>query len=379
MTVARVLAHQTDRRFLTDGGLETSLIFDDGLFLPHFAAFHLLRFRLGQTALVRYYGRYLAIAQEAGLGFILESPTWRANPDWGGRLQYSKADLAASHADAIALMQTLRDRYEAPHTPVLISGCVGPRGDGTVATAAGCPDVAETYHDDQIAAMASAGCDLVTAMTMTHVTEAIGIARSATRRGLPCVISFTVEADGRIPSGLTLEQAIAEVDAATAAAAAYYMINCAHPSHFMATLEGGPAWTRRLGGVRANASRQSHADLSQAVELDRGNADALAADYRALADKLPSLRVFGGCCGTNHRHVQAMATALTRSGRVELSVRRTARASSAEGRGPRAAARPASPTNAHHRGGASSAAALRTKRDPRPTVASELHSIGRLG
>lgn len=379
MPVARVLPHQADRRFLTDGGLETSLIFDDGLFLPHLAAFHLLRFRLGQTALARYYGRYLAIAQEAGLGFVLESPTWRANPDWANRLQYSKAELAASLADAIALMQTLRDRYEAPQTPVLVSGCVGPRSDSDVATAAMDPDVAETYHDGQIAAMTAAGCDLITAMTMTTVTEAIGIVRSATRHGMPCVISFTVETDGRIPSGLTLERAIAEVDAATAAAPAYYMINCAHPSHFMATLKGGPVWTRRLGGLRANASSQSHAELSRALELDRGNVDELASDYRALAHRIPSLRVFGGCCGTNHWHSQAMAMALTRPRRAEIPVRRTANVSSARGPKPKAAARPASPKNAHHRGGVISAVALPTKRVPRTAVAPRLHAIGTLG
>lgn len=374
MPAVRALPHQSDRRFLTDGGLETSLIFDDGLFLPHFAAFHALRFRLGQTALARYYGRYLAIAQEAGLGFILESPTWRANPDWGGRLQYSKAELAASQRDAIALMHTLRDRYEAPRTPVLVSGCVGPRGDD--AGAAMDPGVAETYHDEQIAAMASAGCDLITGMTMTNVTEAIGIARSATRRGLPCVISFTVDADGRIPSGLTLAHAIAEVDAATAPAPAYYMINCAHPSHFMTMLQGGLAWTRRLGGVRANASRQSHAELSRAAELDRGDADTLAADYCVLARMLPGLRVFGGCCGTNHRHVQAMAVALTVAGRAASGVRQVAEDRSAAGRGPKAVVRRGSPKHATLRSGIAAAAVPGTKRVASTTAVSGLHSVG---
>lgn len=374
MPAARVLPHQSDRRFLTDGGLEASLTFDDGLFLPHFAAFHALRFRLGQTALARYYGRYLAIAQEARLGFILESPTWRANPDWGGRLQYSTAELAASHGDAIALMHTLRDRYEAPGTPVLVSGCVGPRGDGAGATMD--PAAAEAYHDAQIAVMASAGCDLITGMTMTNVTEAVGIARSASRHGLPCVVSFTLDADGRIPSGLTLAHAIAEVDAATAPAPAYYMINCAPPSHFMNTLEGSPAWTRRLGGVRASASRQSHAELNRAVELERGDADELAAVYSVLADKLPGLRVFGGCCGTNHRHVQAMAAALTMTGRVASRVRRVAKDRSAEGRGLKAAVRRGSPAQATRLRGIASAVVPGTKRVARTPAASVLHSVG---
>lgn len=343
MPAVRDLPHQATRRFLTDGGLETSLVFDDRLLLPHLAAFHLLRFRLGQAALVRYYVRYLTIAQNAGFGFVLESPTWRANPDWAGRLGYSKAELAASQVDAVTLMQTIRDRYETPTTPILVSGCVGPRGEGDVRTDA---DSAETYHDGQIAAMASGGCDLISAMAMTNVSEAVGVSRSACRRGLPCVVTFAVDGEGRLPNGPTLAEAIAEVDAETGAAPAYYMINCAHPSPLMATLEGGRAWMRRLGGLRANASRQSHPALSSAVTLDRGHPEQLAADYRVLADALPRLRVFGGGCGTNHRHVLAIATALTSAAPAESRVSRAATRPNAGSRRPTVAARRTSPKRA---------------------------------
>jgi S-methylmethionine-dependent homocysteine/selenocysteine methylase len=314
---ARQLPHQTNRRFLTDGGIETSLIFDDGLELPHFAAFDLLRRLEGRAALERYYAPYLALAAAGHFGFVLESPTWRASPDWAERLGYSAAALAVANADAIELMQRLRAVHERPETPIVISGCVGPRGDGYVAGALMSAEAAQAYHAPQIRAMAGAGCDLVTAVTMTNVPEAVGIVRAAQQHGVPSVISFTVETDARLPSGVTIEAAIAAVDAATGDRPAYYMINCAHPTHFERALDGQAAWTRRIGGLRANASCKSHVELNEAPELDRGNPVALAGEYGALLERLPHLRVFGGCCGTDHRHIGAIAAMLqARTSRV---------------------------------------------------------------
>jgi S-methylmethionine-dependent homocysteine/selenocysteine methylase len=307
---ARLLPHQTNRLFLTDGGIETSLIFDDGIDLPHFAAFDLLQRVDGRAALERYYARYLAIAADGRFGFVLESPTWRSSPDWAARLGYSEAALAAANADAIELMQGLRAVHERPKTPIVISGCVGPRGDGYVAGAQMAVDEAQAYHAPQIRAMAGAGCDVISAITMTNVPEAIGIVRAAQRAGVPCVIAFTVETDGRLPSGATLEAAIAEVDAATGRGPAYYMINCAHPTHFERLLDGRAAWTRRIGGLRANASCKSHVELNESPELDRGNPIALAGEYAAILERLPHLRVFGGCCGTDHEHIGAIAAML---------------------------------------------------------------------
>jgi S-methylmethionine-dependent homocysteine/selenocysteine methylase len=293
--------------FLTDGGIETSLIFDEGLDLPHFAAFDLLRHDAGRAALTRYYRRYLAVAAAGGFGFVLESPTWRANPDWAERLGYSRLGLATVNVDAIRLMESLRRDHETPDTPILISGCVGPRGDGYVASALMSMDEAHAYHEEQVRVMVRAGCDLVTAITMTNVPEAVGVVRAATTHAVPSVISFTVETDGRLPSGASLEDAIAAVDAATGAAPAYYMINCAHPTHFAHVLEDRSAWTARIGGLRANASCKSHAELNESTELDRGDPLGLGEEYGALVDRFPHLRVFGGCCGTDHHHIGAIA------------------------------------------------------------------------
>ncbi|HEU0222507.1 MAG TPA: homocysteine S-methyltransferase family protein [Paracoccaceae bacterium] len=292
--------------FLSDGGIETSLIYLQRLDLPYFAAFPLLRDAEGRAALRRYYQPYLELAARMGTGFILETPTWRASQDWGTRLGYTANEIRAVNRDAVALTRELREAFPGAG-PVVISGCVGPRGDGYVAGVAMTPAEAAAYHGEQIGAFAEAGVNMVTAITMTYAAEAIGIVRAARLVGLPAVISFTVETDGRLPSGQPLGEAIEEVDAATGCYAAYFMVNCAHPDHFATILAQGGDWAGRIRGIRANASRLSHAELDAATELDPGDPEELAALYAALRERLPHLNVFGGCCGTDHRHVGAIA------------------------------------------------------------------------
>ena len=297
--------------FLTDGGIETTLIFHHGLDLPAFAAFVLLRDEAGIDELRRYYAPYLELAREAGAGFVLESPTWRASPRWAGELGVSERELDELNRRAIALMEELRG--EAGGT-VVISGCIGPHDDGynpaAKLTAAGARD----YHATQIATFADTAADMVTAMTITYADEAIGLALAARAAGVPIAISFTLETDGRLPSGQALGEAIAEVDEATDAAPAYYMINCAHPTHFEGALEGQPAWRERIGALRANASTKSHAELDEAEELDEGDPADLGTRYAALRERLPRLTVLGGCCGTDHRHVGEIVRRFPRAG-----------------------------------------------------------------
>jgi homocysteine S-methyltransferase len=295
--------------FLTDGGLETTLIFHDGMELPHFAAFHLLRDAAGREALGRYFERYIAIARSEGRGFILESPTWRASSDWGHKLGYSKEEIAAANRESIRLMLDLRDRHETASSPMVVSGCVGPRGDGYDPGQIMSAGEAEAYHAHQVAAFAEAGADMVTAITMTNANEAIGVVRAAAKAGMPVAISFTLETDGRLPTGQTLADAIAEVDAATANGPAYYMINCAHPLHFEDTLRAGGAWTARIRGIRANASRRSHQELNEAPDLDAGDPIELGEQYRGLLRRHAQINVLGGCCGTDHRHVESISRA----------------------------------------------------------------------
>jgi S-methylmethionine-dependent homocysteine/selenocysteine methylase len=295
--------------FLTDGGLETTLIFLDGIDLVDFAAFPLLDDADGRAALVRYFERYADIARRDGVGIVLETPTWRASPDWGRRLGYDRDGLRRLHRDAVAMLEEIRARYESPTTPVVISGCIGPRGDGYAPDALMSRDEAADYHSFQVGAFADAGADLVTAITMTSSAEALGITDAARSAGIPVVISFTVETDGTLPSGELLRDAITTVDERTDGSPAYFMVNCAHPDHFAPALEPGAAWTRRVGGIRANASRLGHAELDEAEDLDRGDPDELAALYRALRADHPEIVVIGGCCGTDHEHIAAMSAA----------------------------------------------------------------------
>src|SRR5262245_401900 len=294
--------------FLTDGGIETTLIFHRGLDLPDFAAFVLLDDEQGIEELRRYYEPYLALAREEGTGFVLESPTWRASPRWAEGLGYSADRLDRINRRAIELMVELRDANADAVGPIVISGCIGPSDDGYNPKELLSADEAQAYHSTQIGTFAKTEADMVSPITMTYPEEAIGVARAAAGAGLPCAISFTVETDGRLPNGEELGAAIERTDAETDSYPAYYMVNCAHPTHFEGVLDGS-AWTQRIAGLRANASTMSHAELDEAEELDAGDPDDLARRYAGLRERLPRLCVVGGCCGTDERHVAAIATA----------------------------------------------------------------------
>jgi S-methylmethionine-dependent homocysteine/selenocysteine methylase len=295
--------------FLTDGGIETTLIFHEGFDLPYFAAFHLLKDTTGEAALRKYFRTYAELAGRYGTGCILESATWRASPDWGEKLGYSREALVEANRKAIALLHGIRREYEQACAPMVISGCIGPRGDGYNPKAFMSETEAERYHSMQVNTFQEADVDMVTATTMTCAEEAIGIARAARAAGMPVAISFTVETDGRLPSGHTLGEAIERVDAATDRAPVYYMINCAHPTHFAGVLASGGSWVSRIRGLRANASAKSHAELDEATELDAGDPVELGRQYRDLWSRLTNLNVLGGCCGTDHRHIEEICKA----------------------------------------------------------------------
>jgi S-methylmethionine-dependent homocysteine/selenocysteine methylase len=296
-----------DTIFLTDSGLETTLVFLDGIELPCFAAFDLLKSRGGRARLRAYYDLHARMAARIGVGFVLETPTWRANPDWAAKLGYNTAQLDKANRDAVALMTEVRRDYETPMSPMVISGNLGPRGDGYDPGKLMTADEAEEYHAPQIESFRAAEADMVAAFTMTNVPEAVGIARAAKRAGMPVAISFTTETDGRLPAGQELRDAIGLVDAATGWAPAYYMINCAHPTHFENALNRNEGWTRRIRGLRANASRRSHAELDASTDLDPGNPVELGKQYRDLRKAFRRITVLGGCCGTDHRHVHEIA------------------------------------------------------------------------
>jgi S-methylmethionine-dependent homocysteine/selenocysteine methylase len=296
--------------FLTDGGLETTLLFHDGIDLACFAAIDMLRKPGGRAHLERYFETYIAVAKECGAGFVLESATWRSSRDWAQPLGLSLDELAALNREAIEMLHQLRARHQTDECPIVVSGCIGPRGDGYDPGEVMTVKEAHAYHAWQADLFAEAGADMIAGITITNVPEAIGIVLAARDAGLPCAISFTVETDGRLPTGDTLPEAIAAVDRATGGGPAYYMINCAHPSHFAPALMAGGDWIARVRGLRGNASKLSHAELDGMEELDTGDPEAFGRENAELRAALPHLSVLGGCCGTDHRHIAGIAHAL---------------------------------------------------------------------
>ena len=293
-------ARMRDGLYLTDGGLETALVFLHCIDLPYFAAFPLLETVLGRAALTEYFTGFLDAAAALDMGFVLDTPTWRASAGWGERMGLSAEVIDKANRDAVGFARVLR----AGRAKVLINGVLGPHGDAYAPDQILSPAEAEAYHRRQVQVFAGAGVDMVSAVTISSSGEAIGIAEAARKAGLPVVLSFTVETDGRLISGMTLAEAIVQTDAATKSYPAWYGINCAHPDHFAPVLQGD--FVRRIGMIRANASRLSHAELDEAVALDDGDPDDLAQSYRRLQGQLPGLRVLGGCCGTDLRHVAAI-------------------------------------------------------------------------
>ncbi|HTR75595.1 MAG TPA: homocysteine S-methyltransferase family protein [Solirubrobacterales bacterium] len=294
--------------FIGDGGLETTMIFERGIELPEFASFRLLDDERGRTALRDYYEAFVDLAAMHGVGFTLDTPTWRASHNWGERLGRSDAEIGELNREAVEFAMRLREERDE-EVPIVVCGTIGPEGDAYRPARFLGPDEAATYHRPQIEALAAASADMVSAYTLSYVDEAIGIVAAAGAAGIPVSISFTVETDGRLPDGEPLAAAVERLDAATDASAAYLMVNCAHPSHFSAELEAGDPWCERISGIRANASRRSHAEIDELDHLDSGDPGELAGEYRELVEALPSLSVLGGCCGTDARHLAAICSA----------------------------------------------------------------------
>jgi len=299
----KALPQLTESTFLTDGGLETTLIFNQGIDLLNFASFDLLMNEYGRTVLQEYYQKYITISKPNCKGFILESATWRANPDWIEKNGYSSDQIELINNTAISELEIIRNNHEKEDFKMPISGCIGPRGDGYSPKNKMTSKSAEEYHSHQIRILAETNADLVSAMTLNYIEEAIGIVNAAKKYNIPVVISYTVETDGKLPSGESLKGAITTLDRLTDNYVSYFMINCAHPNHFSNELKTTGNWSSRIGGIRANASTRSHAELDESETLDEGDKDDLANCYKDLKVLLPNLNVIGGCCGTDHTHM----------------------------------------------------------------------------
>jgi len=296
--------------FLADGGLETDLIFNHGLAIREFAAHTLLADPAGRAAMTRYFNGYLALAGAHGTGFILDSQTWKAHVHWAGDLGATKAELRAANRDSIEFIAGIRDRFSDNAGPIVLNGIVGPTCDAYAPEQQISAGKAEQYHAQQLGWLAETDVDMVTGVTFPSAAEAVGFVRAAGAFDLPAAISFTVETDGCLPTGRPLGDAVRMVDDATAGSAVYFQVNCAHPDHFFHVFDGSD-WTRRIRGLRCNASRLSHAELDCCEVLDDGDPEELGEQYRQILLTVPWLNIFGGCCGSDLRHVSRIASAVT--------------------------------------------------------------------
>jgi len=303
------LPQLSGRSFLTDAGIETDLIFNRGVEIREFAAHTLLPDPAGREALAGYFRPFLSLAREKGVGFIIDSQTWKAHTHWAEDLGASEEELRQANRDSISFIAGLRDEYRDSKMPVVLNGIVGPRGDAYAPGAEATAHEAEEYHAKQVGWLAETEVDMVSAVTYADSGEAIGVVRAARKLGLPVSVSFTVETDGNLPTGQPLREAIQAVDEATESCVAYFMVNCAHPDHFFHVIEDAD-WARRIHGLRCNASRKSHAELDQSEILDDGDPVELGALYKGIHSRMPWLNVFGSCCGSDLRHVVEIARAV---------------------------------------------------------------------
>jgi len=301
---------QSKTPFLTDGGLETWLFFQQGFEAPEFAAIMLMNDDAALNAMRRYFGKFLEMAEAADTGYILDTNTWRGCTRWAGQLDVSPEEMLSLSRKAVLFARELRDTWQDRVSPILVNGVVGPAGDGYTADDIPSAEQAYQFHLPQIETLVAGGVDMISAITITNVNEAIGIADAVTDMDMPTVVSFTVETDGRIPTGETLKDAIERTDQNTKVPPIYYMINCAHPDHFQGALKNDEDWVERIGGLRANASRMSHAELDNAVELDQGNPEEFGQLHVNMSKQLRNLVAVGGCCGTDHRHIASVSAHL---------------------------------------------------------------------
>lgn len=306
MTTQHVLPQQLGKLMTTAGGFETWMQYVDGFKLRHFCGFELLNDVRGRSCLGDYHRKVVEAAVANGFGVINEGLHYRASRDWGELIGLSRAALEEINVRGIEFYRDFAREYASPETPMVVGGVIGPRGDAYNMGRHIDAVEAEDYHSEQIQTFKRAGADLVTAMTFSSVEEAVGVARAAKSQGMPVVVSFFVARGGRLKGGESIEEAIKHVDAATGNAPAYYMINCTHPTEFEPGLTPG-AWIGRLGGFMPNAVAMETLDLCKLGHLEDGDPEELGAQMASLAERIPHANVWGGCCGTDSRHIGQIA------------------------------------------------------------------------
>ncbi|KAJ5210720.1 Homocysteine S-methyltransferase [Penicillium cf. griseofulvum] len=291
--------------FITEGGIETTLIYTKNIDLPNFSTLPVLNTEDGKETISSIYKGYIDIARAHSTGVVLETRTWRGSPLWSSEIGLSIPQMVDLNHTAVKLLQGIRS--ETPFDPIVISGAMGPLQDAYQDSTVSF-DQAREYYGPQIRAFAEEGVDMLCIMTVTNLDEAFGAVSLAREYNLPIHVSFSIETDGRLRGGKTLEDAIREVDSVTENYVTYYGVNCAHPRYIIMAVQDMPMEVRsRLGSIRGNSSLKSHEELDNSTELDRGDIPGWVQEFNQLVSMLPGLKVVGGCCGTDEEHIDAIA------------------------------------------------------------------------
>lgn len=301
--------HRPGRHYLTEGGFETEVLYKWGFELPQFAVFPLLEDATARQVMLDIYRRILDVARKHDVIPLLGSFDYRASADWGALLGYDQASLDDAVEYGITLLRDLV-RAHAPELPeAYVAGYIGPRGDAYGRDDTITANEAEDYHTPQLLAQKRAKADLVWAMTFNSVPEAIGVVRAARAARMPLAVSFSLDSRSRLSTGPTVAAAIAEVDAATNGGPDFYTLNCSHPIEFEPALVPGD-WTRRLRGIRPNAAKMDKIALCKLGHLEDGDPVELGQQMSGLLDRYPHFDIWGGCCGTDHRHADQICAGL---------------------------------------------------------------------
>jgi homocysteine S-methyltransferase len=311
--MTRFPPQENDVIYLAEGGQETEIMYRHGHDLPEFAMYPLLENPEAVADLKQMYARVLDIAAECGFAAMICGLDYRASPDWGEKLGYSRSGLAEALEASIAFLRDVAEPYQGQIDRILIGGSIGPRGDAYSLNRTITADEAEDYHGFQLEVLQRVGVDFASAMTFNNVAEAIGVSRAAARVGLPLSMGFVLDNNHRLKSGASLREAVEAVDAeAGNAKPDFYGINCSHPLEFEPALESGD-WILRLRSLRPNASARDKMDLCKIGHLEEGDPVDLGHRMGALAKRLPHVDIFGGCCGTWDKHLCEIARNVIRA------------------------------------------------------------------
>ncbi|MCB8822139.1 homocysteine S-methyltransferase family protein [Microvirga rosea] len=313
MTAAFEQAFQSGVVFLTDGGIETRLIYEFSLGLRDFASFPELFDSRGRAALRKVYTSYLDVAAQSGRPMLIGSPTWRAHPDGLRHAGFGEPDdLTRVNTEAVSFLRELRREMKL-EKQVYIAGVIGPRGDGYRAEGAPQTEEAQHYHHAQARALADAGVDFLYAPTFASRTELIGVALAMAGTGCTYALAPVINGHGDLPDGSSLSEVISFIDATVQPRPLYYLTGCVHASTFSDAVADDdrlqPLMPKRLVGMKANASALPPEKLNDLDHVEGDEPAAFARGILNLHNKY-SLRILGGCCGTDAGHIRALAEGL---------------------------------------------------------------------